>query len=586
MQQQDGTTRQRSPAEPLDEALALDREEVVLGESEAGRLTSKALLALARAARAFLFYDPQNDAIRAFLEDLREQMQHAFRHGKMVLVIQPWKILREHEVVYQETDRERSLSFRLYRDGVRKLTIHPTVTWEELTRLLGVFSVRYTGVRQQEEDIVTLLWRAGFKSIEVVSVEGFQPEDDEAEAAAAQGLEHHRESYTAAFTASYRFDYPWPPYSELGIVTGAKVDEVQLHMLQAEDRPPALAGQCVRLVEELLQASADPASGIEPDSLLAMLREVRGYLLEQGGLDELLAMLKACYRVHEAAQDRSGTITREVVLGVFAEPDVLERIIKLSTSTTVSPALLELLSLLPGDSLTAALSLLSHRWDQAKNLGMQLVATTPADRIAPLISFAASARGAMATDLLKVVASYHQEHAVPLSLEYLQHGDQEAKLIALAVLKKAQYIRDVGRVLCGCLDDPSEEVRISTAILLAMNLERRAFDIIVGSIEKRAQSGISDKEAEVMGMVMAKLEPARALTRFEEWAKPPRMLGTLKPGREALCRTAVCGLAMVPGKSSEGLVRQVMKKASGELKQRCAQTLSTLRRHSARINKG
>ena len=40
-------------------------------------------------------------------------------------------MLRGAEVVYLERNRERSLAFRLFRDGVRRLTISPDVAWEE-----------------------------------------------------------------------------------------------------------------------------------------------------------------------------------------------------------------------------------------------------------------------------------------------------------------------------------------------------------------------------------------------------------------------------------------------------------------------
>ena len=157
MQPHAGNGQPRSLADTAAEEAEYTRELTVLGQTEAGRLTSRALQTLALSARAFLFYEPQNEAITTFLEDLREQMSMALRHGAMELDIQPWAISRDAEVVYQERDRERSLSFRLFRDGVRKLTIKPSITWDELVRLLGVFSVRYTGVRQQEDDIVTLL---------------------------------------------------------------------------------------------------------------------------------------------------------------------------------------------------------------------------------------------------------------------------------------------------------------------------------------------------------------------------------------------------------------------------------------------
>ena len=156
------------------------KEEIALGGTPAGRATNEMLRALARTARSFLIYDTKNEAIKGFLEVYQAEAQKAFdEFGEMDLEIRPFEMLREGEVVYLERDRERSLAFRLFRDGVRKITIQPTVAWEELLRLLEIMSIRYTGINQQEEDIVTLLLKSGFYNVQISSVEGFVPDDEE-----------------------------------------------------------------------------------------------------------------------------------------------------------------------------------------------------------------------------------------------------------------------------------------------------------------------------------------------------------------------------------------------------------------------
>ena len=158
------------------------RSEAAVGGSERGIATNNALRALSRAARSFMLYEPRNQAIRDFLRDYRENMTATLSaHGPMELDIRPFEMTRGGEVVYLERDRERSLAFRLFRDGVRRITVQPAVAWEELLRLLEILSIRYTGIRQSEDDIVTLLWKAGFKHIGVVAVEGFVPDEEQPE---------------------------------------------------------------------------------------------------------------------------------------------------------------------------------------------------------------------------------------------------------------------------------------------------------------------------------------------------------------------------------------------------------------------
>jgi hypothetical protein len=148
--------------------------------SDQGNAASRSLMSLARAARAFLLYDPANEAIRVFLEAIQTSfMNYLDTYGPLILSVRPYEIAVENEVVYKEEEREKSLAFKLFRDGVRRLTVFEDVEWSELLRLLEILSIRYSGIRLNEDDIVTLLWKANFQHIEVEAVEGFVPEEED-----------------------------------------------------------------------------------------------------------------------------------------------------------------------------------------------------------------------------------------------------------------------------------------------------------------------------------------------------------------------------------------------------------------------
>ena len=123
-----------------------------------------ALLALTRSARSFTLYDPSNKVVRTLIGDYRDKLRKVLEaFGSLVLEVHPFELVLGREVVYLERDRERSLSFRLFRDGVRRIGFEPGMTWEEMLRLLQILSIRYTGVRQQEDDLVTLLRKAALR---------------------------------------------------------------------------------------------------------------------------------------------------------------------------------------------------------------------------------------------------------------------------------------------------------------------------------------------------------------------------------------------------------------------------------------
>ena len=89
-------------------------------------LTTADVASLARAARSFVLYDPQNSVVRQLLEAWREKSRAALdTHGSLPLDVHPFDVALQGEVVYVDEDREKSMAFKLYRDGVRRLTFKP-----------------------------------------------------------------------------------------------------------------------------------------------------------------------------------------------------------------------------------------------------------------------------------------------------------------------------------------------------------------------------------------------------------------------------------------------------------------------------
>src|SRR4051812_49961806 len=120
-------TEPASAPEPAGEQL----EEVALGGTPAGRTANTALRAFSKAARAFTLYDPQNEAVRRFLQEYRDAIAaYLSTHGALDLEVRQFELALKGEVVHSEKDREKSLAYRLFRDGIRRLVIQPGATWD------------------------------------------------------------------------------------------------------------------------------------------------------------------------------------------------------------------------------------------------------------------------------------------------------------------------------------------------------------------------------------------------------------------------------------------------------------------------
>jgi len=130
---------------------------------------------LTKSSRAARFYAPNNRALQAFMQELYGLLDaHFARQTELNLKVRPTTLLwaDTDEQVYEDDDRENGIPFRLYRDGIRILTLKRGLSHAEVRQLQEILSMRSFG-KLEEEDIATLLWRTRNKHVQFSQVRGF-----------------------------------------------------------------------------------------------------------------------------------------------------------------------------------------------------------------------------------------------------------------------------------------------------------------------------------------------------------------------------------------------------------------------------
>lgn len=139
-------------------------------EEVAARLRD-ALQLLVRAQKALRMYQGENPITLRLKSDLHQRLATILeQEGAVDLGVRQSQLLFGEEPVYDNRDRKESLAFLLFRDGVRRLTLHPGLDADELERFLTCLN----GVRvlaSGEDDLVTLFWEEDFHFITYVSVD-------------------------------------------------------------------------------------------------------------------------------------------------------------------------------------------------------------------------------------------------------------------------------------------------------------------------------------------------------------------------------------------------------------------------------
>ncbi len=547
-------------------------EEQSLGGSPAASTANAALRALSRAARSFLIYEPHNAAIRAFLESYREDVGRALGHGPLALDVRPFEMLRFGEVVYLERDRGRSLAFRLFRDGVRKLTIFPDVPWEELQKLLEILSIRYTGVRQQEDDIVTLLWKAGFTRIQISAVEGFVPDEDggsEGGEGGGEGGETGPATPQSEERQGLRVEIPNDWDRPFPALLGAKpIKYIPLPpsvLVKLHDNSSTLPNQCLRLVRRMLEVASDPTDPTTLEEVLPLVEEVRDFLLADGQLQWLRGLIDILQTLPEDH--------RKKYLNGFASEASLKKILHTVGKGVedAPPELVALLESLPGEHVRSLVRLLaSEKGESQRRVLRKLLVRFCAGNPTALIEGMNGADASLSRELLKVLEEAAPEQAIDAALKVADHPDMELRLEVHRLLDLADG-EPVIDALRRMVRSSEEELRRRAITSLVNKGDQGCFP----TLQERLERGHpSESEAEALGMAMARVEPEVARALFTKWVTPKGMIGRFMalPGQRIQWWGAVSGLAILPGEV-EPLIRGLFDRVDEDLRQHCVAVL-------------
>ena len=536
-------------AGPPPRAPELDAAATIAAGSPRAQAAAALVGALAKAARAFTLYDPGNTLVRQFIGDYRAKADAATAQGPVTLEVKPFEMALGTEVVYREEDRERSLAFKLFRDGVRKLTFGRGVTVDELVRLLQILALRFVGIRQAEDDVVTLLRKAEFRGITFVAVEGYAPEDEDPE----EGLRRRGGEPPADF------DTPFPRLPPPGPIAWAELPADALATLRGEEAPEALSRAGLKLAAELVAWAARGA--LPPGEVGQFCGELRDYLLADRELG-LLAMLA------DLAQRQPPGQLRDELLRGLADPRLLEAVLASlpQEGGELPPEAARLVPFVPAAAVLERLAGEEVGGRQAALLGV-VAARLPADAevVAARLGGLPSAH---VRSLLRILAQRAPEWGDRASLSLLGHADPALRLEALrALAASSQQIPSAP--LVKLLEDDDEALRIAAAQALEHHGDTAAARAVADSLTGR--KSYSRAEAAVLGRTLGALHAGAALRLFDGWLEHKRkLLGVLRVGEheELLRWAAVAGLGAIPGVEAEQRLEAVAKWAD-----------ETLRRH-------
>ena len=544
------------PEEELLEAPAAERSRLV--GSPHALAAHDALLALTKAARSFTLYDPANKVVRKLIGEYREKTRLFLdTHGALVLAVHPYELLLGEEVVYKDADRERSLAFRLFRDGIRRVQLAPTTTWDELVRLLQILSISFTAVRQQEDDLVTLLRKAGFEHIKIAAIEGFVPEEEQGEAsleARKQYAGQERRDPPA------QWDLPFPPLKEAAPLRYRPVSEELLERLRAEEAEKTVGPEAVRVALELLHLGA--GTDLRAETTFAL--EAREFLIVEGRTDLVIELARG------ARPMLAGASGAESFVSSYLDEHTLQALVSglPPDAEALPPALAEVLKGAPGAVVGHLVDLLiAEGGGPRAALLRRLVAHSCGVSSNIVVARLHETEGASRVALMQLLAEVDPNAARQAAMEATRSDEEAVQLEALRQLQATELTPEIARALRHLVESSAERVRLSALPFMAERGKARALPTLVAHAEKRHES-LSPAEAEATGRALATSSPRGALDTFKGWLeiKGGGLLGRKTLGAPAtLQRVALAGLERVGGEEADELLDRLAEKGEDEV---------------------
>lgn len=564
--------------------IPLDGEEIRRFTNARHHAVSSLFTDLAKTARSFILYDPRNDAIRNFLTSLLQSFSTILaQEGDIKITVQPFELWFEGEVVYLNRDRERSLAFRLYRDGVRALTFHPGFDWPELMQILQVLSIRFTGVHQHEDDVVTLLWKANFAHLDVVAVEGFVPRDDEVDV--EQTEQAKVEIFTPAPSADEKrattdlepwmpdrligdYDHPAPYLPDFEAVGWVEVPAERIEQLRDEASDHGLPASCLALLERTRRLLEDEDNKWRFSEVSHLYAEIREFLLaseQLTHLEKLVDLLEELARSDAPPWDPWRQEAVRKILRGCGDDTALHKLLHTVAveSRVVPPELIRLIARVCEDPFTILMeTFMGERSTAARAFARQLLEHFGAEHIDLLQERFREASGTVAADLLRTIAHIDVEGTAPFIAQQCWHVDPDVQDEALLHLERIPYTGRVGRSLFEAVRRVDAARRIKVFRLILRSKDRRFVDRMARHVEQMGD-GMSAEEADQFGRVMGRLGGRSSVPRWKGWLEASGWMRRTLHGPLSKRVAAAAALGEIAGEEAEDALRDAAAVSKG-----------------------
>ena len=267
------------------------------------------LAVMVKALRAFQMYLPNNPIYQRAVANVQAACPPIWAStDELALKVTETDFIWEEQVVYRQASKSESLSWSLFKDGMRSVTIRRGAEEVDLPRLLTIVNQARFLPADAGDDLPTLLWEHEFECIDFRFIDFFS--GDGAGAVPVVTGQVMAPDATSAAERKAQVAQEAPPQQHKAVIdlddvesTLYFLDDAEISYLAREldeEYQRDVRGSALNVLFDLWEVNADPAVRQE---ILRILERLFPNLLNARDFRSAAAVLRECKHLKEKATD-------------------------------------------------------------------------------------------------------------------------------------------------------------------------------------------------------------------------------------------------------------------------------------------
>jgi len=540
-------------------------------------------------------YPSDNHSVRKSIDSFYERITEFLdEYEKLTVFIEEFSFSYKGETVFQEEEKQNSLPFFFFKDGMRELSFYDGMEKKELKDFLALIKEE-SALPLEDSDIVNSLWAKDFAHIRYFAIDEFLDID------IGKGGERNTTDIKEFSNGSISLT----PEDKIELYKRSIALGLQLnpnHEEKEDDKnledfnlpyhvAAAVQGETPELKSLLLENREIP-------SMVAMVNLLFEILFLEERHDQFSATLNVLYQCYKEVVHKSNFTLACLILTRIQElkgmlPDQseekeksLEIILEKTKDESFIASLRELFldgHIKDSDSFFQYLTLLSPNsiplagdiWEHSKDPFLLQKASTflqevALQNIAPVAKIATEDRVILTKEVVAILGRIGGKQILPYLISF---SDYQHKAIRLEIIHAMSKIKDktTNKILINFLSDKDGEVRTRAAMNLKYYRDKTTLNHVIQLAQEKDFTSRSKHEKKALLSFLASTKNSEVIALLHSMLKKWSILSTSKQNETRLC--AVSALETMATPEAVDIIKEGTKIRNKTIRNACSLAL-------------